>query len=69
MPGSRIWHVTVDGAPACTSPAIAPQDRVDAPLCGSRNRSRAEDYAALLRARHPALEIAVVEHGCPMRGE
>jgi hypothetical protein len=69
MGGSRIWHVTVGGEPACTSPAVGPEERIDAPLCGTRNRQRAEDYAALLRARHPGLHVEVVEHGCPMRGE
>jgi hypothetical protein len=66
---SPIWHVTVNGEPACTSPALAPDDRVDPPACGTRNRVRAEEYAALLRRRHPGAAVAVVEHGCPMRGE
>lgn len=66
---SCVWHVTVEGEPACTAPAVTADDRIDPPLCGTRNRARAEEYAALLRARHPALRIAVVEHGCPMRGE
>jgi hypothetical protein len=64
-----VWHVTVDGEPACTSPAVSADERVEAPACGTRNRGRAEEYAAMLRARHPDVEIAVVPFGCPMRGE
>lgn len=66
---TTVWHVTVNGAPACTSPVVAPDERLEAPVCGSRNPARAEEYAALLRARHPAAAVAVVAHGCPMRGE
>jgi hypothetical protein len=69
MPGRPIWHVTVDGEPACTSPLVDRDDRVEPPLCAARCRERAEAYAALLRARRPGAEVAVVEHGCPMRGE
>jgi hypothetical protein len=69
MPATIVWHVTVDGEPACTSPLLAPEDRVEPPACGTRNRLRADEYAALLRARHPGARVAVVEHGCPMRGE
>jgi hypothetical protein len=64
-----IWHVTLDGEPACTSPAVGPEDRLEPPLCAARNRARAEAYADLLRARHPDAEVAIVEGGCPMRGE
>ncbi len=64
-----VWHVTVDGEPACTSAAVAPEERVEAPACGTRNRARAEEYAAMLRARHLGAEVAVVPFGCPMRGE
>jgi hypothetical protein len=64
-----VWHVTVDGEPACSSPAVAPAERVDAPACSTRDRDRAEAYAAMLRARHPGAEVAVVPFGCPMRGE
>jgi hypothetical protein len=66
---TEIWHVTVDGAPACASPLLAPEERVEPPGCGMRNRARAEDYAAMLSARHPGAEVAVAAHGCPMRGE
>lgn len=68
-PATRVWHVTVDGEPACTSPLVGPDERLEPPICGTRSAERAEAYAALLRARHPAAAIAVVPHGCPMRGE
>jgi hypothetical protein len=64
-----IWHVTVDGEPACTSPLLAPAERLEPPVCGARNRERAEAYAAVLRERHPKAEVAVVPQGCPMRGD
>ncbi len=64
-----VWHVTVDGSPACTSSILAPDERLEPPVCGTRSRDRAEDYARLLRERHPAATIEVVAHGCPMRGE
>jgi hypothetical protein len=64
-----IFHVTVDGQPACTSPVVQADERLEPPICGTRNRSRAEEYAALLRERHPTARIEVVEQGCPMRGE
>lgn len=66
---TTVFHVTVDGEPACTSPAVKPEGRIEPPLCGARDRQRAEGYAALLRARHPGVVVEVVEHGCPMRGE
>ncbi len=64
-----VFHVTVAGEPACTSPIVAPEERLEPPICGTRNRARAEEYAAMLRRRHPGVEVAVVEQGCPMRGE
>lgn len=64
-----VWHVVVDGAPACTAAAVGPDERLEPPICGTRNRARAEEYAAMLRARHPEAAIEVVEQGCPMRGE
>jgi hypothetical protein len=64
-----VFHVTVNGEPACTSAVVAPDERLEPPVCGTRNRARAEEYAALLRVRHPGAVVAVVEHGCPMRGE
>jgi hypothetical protein len=64
-----IFHVTVDGQPACTSLIVQPEERLEPPICGTRNPDRAEEYAAMLRARHPDAEIVVVEQGCPMRGE
>jgi hypothetical protein len=64
-----VWHVTVDGEPACTSAVVTADERVEAPACGTRNRDRAEEYAAMLRARHPGAAVAVVPFGCPMRGE
>ncbi len=64
-----IWHVTVNGDPACTSALVSPEERIEPPACGSRSAERAERYAAMLRERHPDAEIAVVPHGCPMRGE
>jgi len=64
-----IWHVIVDGIPACTSPAITPDERLEPPICGSRNRERVEEYAAMLRSRHSESNVEVIEHGCPMRGE
>ena len=68
-PSASVWHVTVDGEPACTSPLLAPGERLEPPVCGTRSAARAEEYAALLRARHPEAAVAVVAHGCPMRGE
>ncbi len=59
----------MDGVPACTSPILASDERLEPPICGSRNRQRAEDYAALLRSRHPGSAVEVIAHGCPMRGE
>jgi hypothetical protein len=64
-----IFHVTVDGQPACTSLIVQPDERLEPPICGTRSPGRAEEYAAMLRARHPGAEIVVVEQGCPMRGE
>jgi hypothetical protein len=64
-----IWHVLVDGEPACTARAVQPDERLEPPICGTRNRARAEEYAAMLRGRHPEATVAVVEQGCPMRGE
>ncbi|MGB8932745.1 MAG: hypothetical protein WCC48_15985 [Anaeromyxobacteraceae bacterium] len=64
-----VYHVIVDGAPACTSPVIEPDERLEPPICGTRNRARADDYAAMLRSRHPEARVEVVEQGCPMRGE
>lgn len=64
-----VWHVMVDGEPACTAPLVQREERLEPPICGTRNRERAEEYAAMLRASHPEARIEVVEHGCPMRGE
>lgn len=64
-----IWHVIVDGEPACTSRLVAAEERLEPPVCGSRNRERAEAYAAMLRERHPGADVTVVAQGCPMRGE
>jgi hypothetical protein len=64
-----LWHVTVDGDPACSSPLVTPDERIDAPACASRNPQRAEAYAAMLRERHPDAAVKVVASGCPMRGE
>jgi hypothetical protein len=64
-----VWHVTVNGEPACTSTVVVAEERLEPPICGTRNRTRAEEYAALLRARHPDAAVEVVEQGCPMRGE
>ncbi len=64
-----IWHVSVDGVPACESPLLAADERLDPPICGSRNRQRADEYADMLRRRHPESLIEVVAFGCPMRGE
>jgi hypothetical protein len=69
MSARPIWHVTVNGEPACTSPLVAQDDRVDPPMCAARSRERAEAYARLLRGRLPGATVTVVEHGCPMRGE
>ncbi|BDG01293.1 hypothetical protein [Anaeromyxobacter oryzae] len=66
---SVVWHVTIDGVPACTSSVLGPDECLEPPICGTRNRARAEDYAAMLRERHPAARVDIVEHGCPMRGE
>jgi hypothetical protein len=64
-----VWHVTVDGEPACSSPLLRADERLELPVCGSRHRPRAEEYAAFLRSRHPGAVIAVVAEGCPARGE
>jgi hypothetical protein len=64
-----IWHVIVNGEPACSSAAISRDERLEPPICGTRNRPRAEEYAQLLRARHPGAVIEVVAYGCPIRGE
>jgi hypothetical protein len=64
-----VWHVSVDSQPACTSPILSPDERLEPPTCGTRNRLRADEYAGLLRTRHPDSAIEVVAFGCPMRGE
>jgi hypothetical protein len=64
-----VFHVTVNGEPACTSRVVDADERLEPPICGTRSRARAEEYAAMLRARHPGAAVAVVEQGCPMRGE
>jgi hypothetical protein len=64
-----IWHVRVDGEPACTSRVVSADERIEPPTCGTRNRARAEEYADLLRGRHPGAIVEVVADGCPMRGE
>ena len=66
---STIWHVTVNGEPACTCGELTPDERLEFPLCGSRNCARIEDYAALLRKRCPGAVIEVTPDGCPVRGE
>jgi hypothetical protein len=68
-PPRTIWHVTVDGEPACSSPLLLADERLELPVCGSRHRPRAEEYAAFLRSRHPTALIRVVAEGCPARGE
>ena len=65
----QIWHVTVNGAPACSACELARDERLEFPACSSRNRLRLEEYAAMLRPRHPAAAIEVAPYGCPMRGE
>jgi hypothetical protein len=64
-----VWHVSVDGEPACSSARVSADERLEPPTCGTRNRARAEEYAELLRARHPGCAVEVVASGCPMRGE
>jgi hypothetical protein len=64
-----VWHVTVNGEPACTSRVVQAEERLEPPICGTRSRSRAEEYAAMLRARHPDAAVEVAEQGCPTRGE
>jgi hypothetical protein len=64
-----VWHVTVDGIPACTSPVIKADERLEPPICGSRNQQRVEEYADMLRGHHPDSDVEVVAYGCPMRGE
>ncbi|HET7752545.1 MAG TPA: hypothetical protein VFK85_01440 [Anaeromyxobacteraceae bacterium] len=66
---TTVWHVMIDGTPACTSACLSADERLEPPICGSRNRTRIEEYAELLRARHPGAAIEVVADGCPMRGE
>ncbi len=64
-----IWHVVIDGAPACTSALLTPEERLDFPLCGTRNQGRVEEYAAMLRERHPGADVQVATGGCDVRGE
>jgi hypothetical protein len=64
-----VFHVTVNGEPACTSPVVTADERREPPVCGTRSPERAEDYAAMLRARHPEADVRVVAQGCPMKGE
>ena len=64
-----IFHVTVNGQPACTAALLAPDERLEPPACGTRRRERAEEYAAFLRGRHPKAEVAITDLGCPARGE
>ena len=64
-----VWHVVVNGTAACTSPLVEPDERLEPPVCGSRNRLRVEEYAHMLRTRHPGAVVEVVAYGCPMRGE
>jgi hypothetical protein len=64
-----VWHVMVDGEPACTSKVVGADERLEPPICGTRDPARAEQYAELLRARHPEAVVQVVASGCPMRGE
>jgi hypothetical protein len=66
---TEVFHVTVNGEPACTSPVVTADERLEPPVCGTRSPARADEYAALLRARHPEADVRVVAHGCPMRGE
>jgi len=64
-----VWHVQVNGTPACTSPLLREEERVEFPLCGTRNRAVAEGHARELRDRHPEAEVEVVQGGCHVRGE
>ncbi len=59
----------MNGEPACTSPVVTADERLEPPICGSRNRLRADEYAEMLRSRHPDARVEVVAYGCPMRGE
>jgi hypothetical protein len=64
-----IWHVLLNGTPLCTSPLLAERERIEFPLCGTRNRQLAEARASDLRASHPDAEVTVVDFGCHARGE
>ncbi|WP_248345929.1 hypothetical protein [Anaeromyxobacter paludicola] len=64
-----IWHLLVDGAPACAADWLPAEERLEFPLCGSRDRQRLEDWAAFLRARHAGQSFEVRPGGCDVRGE
>jgi len=64
-----IWHVVVDGVPACCSTLLAAGERLEPPLCGCRHRQRAEEYAAMLREAHLGVQVEVLPGGCDVRGE
>ncbi len=64
-----VWHIQVNGMPACACWLLPDAERLEPPLCHSRDRARLEEHAALLRQRHPELAIAVVAGGCDPSGE
>jgi hypothetical protein len=64
-----IWHVEVDGAPVCSAAVLTAEERLEPPMCGSRNRQRIEEYAAMLIERHPGARVRVLPGGCDVRGE
>lgn len=66
---SPVWHIQVNGTPACTCGLLPEEERLDPPFCRSRNRARLEAQAALLRERHPELRIEVTTGGCDPSGE
>lgn len=64
-----VWHIHVGGLPLCACWMLPAEERLDPPLCRSRDRARLEGHAALLRERHPGLAVEVKPGGCDPSGE
>lgn len=64
-----VWHIQVNDIPACACWLLPDAERLDPPLCHSRDRERLEAHAAYLRQRHPDLAIELVAGGCDPSGE
>ncbi|MBI5068347.1 MAG: hypothetical protein HZB56_08895 [Deltaproteobacteria bacterium] len=66
---SSVWHIRVNGMPACACWLLPESERLDPPFCRSRDRHRLEAHAAMLRERHPELEVELATGGCDPSGE